>query len=52
VIAITGWDLNVAYKVNNNKEIERLAVYLIVKPGVKINNLNFHLPSCAQLAGV
>ena len=28
-----------AYKVNNNKEIEGLAVVLIVKTGVKILNL-------------
>jgi hypothetical protein len=38
VITITGWEINVAYKVNNNKDIEHLAVDLIVKFSVNIND--------------
>ena len=51
VITITGWEINVAYKVNNNKEIECLAVVSIVKTGVKISRHKIHFVSRATLAG-
>jgi len=48
VITITGWANSVVFAVNNNKDIERLAVDLIVKIGVNINSQSSDGIFCAS----
>jgi len=51
VTSITGWEIDMAYKVNNNKDIEHLAVDLIVKISVNINDLSSVSLPCATTNG-
>jgi len=51
VTSITGSEIDMAYKVNNNKDIERLAVDLIVKISVNINDLSSVSLTCAETNG-
>jgi len=51
VTTITGWKTNMAYEENNNKDIEHLAVGLIVKIAVNINDLPSVCIFCASTKG-